>query len=202
MKTVDAKGKMCPVPLIMTKKALMEAGENEDLRVWVDNETSMKNVKRFLEDHQMTVLVNRVGDVWELMVNKTGEMKASVRAESYCSTDPGSFGAYVIAVQKDFLGDGDIELGKILLKAFINTLPDTDHKPATVIFLNSGIFMVMEGSPVLDAIKKLEQIEIEILVCGTCLDFYEKKEQLAVGKVSNMYDILDRLTKASKVVYT
>lgn len=201
MKIVDAKGKLCPVPLIMTKKALMEIGPNEELTVIVDNETSMKNVKRFLEDHQMKITVNERGNTWEIWVNKTGEMEASVQAEAYCTTSPQEDSSYVVAFQRDHMGDGDMELGKTLLKAFINTLPEADRRPETLIFLNAGVFMVTDSSPVLETLRKLEGAGTKIIACGTCLDFYQLKEKLAVGRISNMYEILETLSKTPKVIY-
>jgi selenium metabolism protein YedF len=92
-------------------------------------------------------------------------------------------------------------LGTILIKAFINTLPETTATPKTIIFLNSGIFLALKDSPVLDSLIKLEQSGVEILTCGTCLDYYKKKEELGVGNISNMYDILERLSQAGNVIY-
>jgi len=108
---------------------------------------------------------------------------------------------YVIAFQRDRLGDGDEELGKLLIKAFINTLADTPVKPAVLVFLNAGIFFTLKDSPVLDALKKLEQSGVKLLICGTCLNYFQKKEELAVGEVSNMIDIVATLSKAGHVLY-
>jgi len=201
MKTVDAKGKLCPVPLIMTKKAISEMEENETLKILIDNETSVKNVTRFLEEHGMKVFREKKGNIFELTVNKTGNIPESTKIENFCSVENAEISNYVIAVQRNRLGDGAEELGVLLLKAFINTLPDTTLKPKTIIFLNSGIFMALNDSPVLDALKKLEQSGVEILSCGTCLNYYKKEEELGVGKVSNMYDILERLSRAGNVIY-
>jgi selenium metabolism protein YedF len=87
------------------------------------------------------------------------------------------------------------------MQLFINTLPDIDHKPGTMVFLNSSIFLTLKDSPVLESLKKLENSGVKILVCGTCLDFFGKQEELAVGIVSNMYTIMDLMSKASKVLY-
>jgi selenium metabolism protein YedF len=201
MKTVDAKGKSCPVPLIMTKKAINETGENEDLKILIDNETSMINVTRFLEEHGMKVSVHQHGNTYELFVNKTSGIPEEVKAEEYCNSETPKKSNFVVALQRDHLGDGDNELGKILIKALINTLPDNNTLPKTVVFLNSGIFLALKDSPVLDALKVLEEVGVELLICGTCLDFYKKNEDLALGKVSNMYEILERLSTAGNVLY-
>ena len=201
MRTVDAKGKLCPMPLIMTKKAIDEIKENESLKILIDNDTSVKNVTRFLEEHGMKVNTEKNGNVYELIVNKTGDIPEGTKAEDYCSVEDAKLTNYVVAIQRNKLGDGAEELGTILIKGFINTLPEVTLKPKTIVFLNSGIFMALKDSPVIDSLKKLEDIGVEILSCGTCLDFYKKKEELGVGKISNMYDILERLSQAGNVIY-
>jgi len=201
MKTIDAKGKLCPTPLIMTKKALGEMAGDESLEVLIDNETSMKNVTRFLEDNGLKVQTEKRENVFHLFVNKTGEIPESTRVEDYCEVDLPKTSNVVIAIQRNRLGDGAEELGTLLIKAFINTLPEVSVKPKTLVFLNSGIFLAISDSPVLDSLKKLEINGTDILVCGTCLDYYQKKAELAVGRISNMYDILERLSQASHVIY-
>ncbi|MBE0637269.1 MAG: sulfurtransferase-like selenium metabolism protein YedF [Bacteroidales bacterium] len=201
MKTIDAKGKLCPTPLIMTKKALNEIAGDESLEVLIDNETSMKNVTRFLEDNGMKVLAEKKENVFHLFVNKTGVIPDSAKVEDYCEVDLSKTSNLVIGIQRNRLGDGAEELGTLLIKAFINTLPETTVKPKTLVFLNSGIFLAISDSPVLDSLRKLENTGTEILVCGTCLDYYQKKAELSVGKISNMYDILERLGQASHVIY-
>ena len=201
MKIVDAKGKLCPMPLIMTKKALSEIKENELLKILIDNDTSVKNVTRFLDEHGMKVHIVKVGIVSELTVSKTGIIPESVQVEDYCKIENSNTSNYIVAFQKNRLGDGAEELGNILIKAFINTLPETTLKPKSLIFLNSGIFLALKDSLVLDALKKLEQMGIEILVCGTCLDYYHKKQELEVGIISNMYDIIERLSQTGNIIY-
>lgn len=201
MKTVDAKGKQCPVPLIMAKKALEEIAVDETLEILIDNETSLKNVTRFMNDNGMKTNTQTREGVFHLYVNKTGEFSKQAKAEDYCEISTAGTSNYVIAFQRNFLGDGDPDLGKILLKAFINTLPEIENKPSKLLFLNSGIFLAMKDSYVLDSLKKLENEGLEILVCGTCLDFYKKKDEIGVGIVSNMYDILNRLSMAGSVIY-
>ena len=201
MKVVDARGELCPKPLIMTKKALVEIDENDSLEILIDNETSMKNVSRFLTDNGMEIKQELRGNVFHLFVGKTGEIPENAPVEEYCEVSFPSNKILVIAFQKELLGEGAEELGRILMKAFVNTLPEATNQPQSIVFLNSGIFLALKDSQVLDTLIKLEKNGVEILVCGTCLDYYQKKQELGVGKVSNMYDILERLTSASSVVY-
>lgn len=201
MKTVDAKGELCPKPLIMTKKALGEMGDNETLEVLIDNETSMKNVTRFLTDNGFTPSVRSEGNVFHVRVNKTGEIPESAPVEDYCEINHPQKSNYVVAFQRDRLGDGAEELGKILIKAFINTLPEATNQPKSLVFLNAGIFLALKNSPVIESLTKLERSGVKIFVCGTCLDYYGEKPNIGVGIVSNMYDILEQLSSASSVVY-
>jgi selenium metabolism protein YedF len=200
MRTVDAKGKLCPLPLIMTKKALTELQENESLDILLDNETSLSNVSHFLNEYKMQFIVEKQGKDITIHVNKTGIIPDNAKAEDFCVIPDNTNNNYIILIKSKYLGEGAEELGEILIKGFINTLPDIDNKPEKIIFLNSGIFLSLNDSPVLESLKKLENLGVEILICGTCLDYYKKKEQIGAGHISNMYDILDSLTKASKVI--
>ncbi|MHC1705355.1 MAG: sulfurtransferase-like selenium metabolism protein YedF [Tenuifilaceae bacterium] len=201
MRTVDAKGKLCPLPLIMTKKALSEIADNETLEILIDNETSLKNVTRFLHDHDIKTRVEKNGNEFTLFVSKTGLIPEDSVVEDYCELDQPIKTNLVIAFQSNRLGEGAEDLGNILIKAFVNTLPEISLRPKTLVFLNSGILLTLNDSLVLDSLKKLEENGVEILVCGTCLDYYNKKMDLGVGNISNMYDILERLTTASNVIY-
>jgi selenium metabolism protein YedF len=203
MKIVDAKGFSCPQPLIMTKQAIKEKAPEEALLVIVNNETSMKNVKRFLEDHQMVVRVTEKSGVFELHVGETTSIPESTIETDYCTIDSDSARPkqIVIVIQNNKMGSGADELGDILIKAFINTLPEVSLPSARIIFLNAGIHLACEGSAVLNSLQKLEAKGVKILCCGTCLDYYHKIEKLKVGTVSNMYEILELLIQADKVIY-
>ncbi len=215
MKTVDARGLKCPMPLILTKRALLETDQDERIEILIDNETSLANVSRFLKDHGITMDTVKEGGLYRINVRKTGVIGEVLGGEGevlggdgevlgveeYCGVSKETAGDYVVCVQKNIQGDGADEMGARLVQLFINTLPDIDRKPGTIVFLNSSVYFTLKDSPVLEPLKKLEESGIEILVCGTCLDFFQKKEELAVGLVSNMYEILDRMSKAPKVLY-
>ncbi len=201
MKIVDAKGQLCPKPLIMTKRALLEINESESLKVVVDNEIAFKNVVRYLEDNGMTTEHKRTNNIFEIFVNKEGDTFESTNVEEYCEVEPSNTSNFVIAFQNNKMGHGSDELGEILIKGFINTLPDATKTPKSLVFLNAGILLTTKDSPVIDALKKLEDKGVEILVCGTCLDYYNKMNELGVGIVSNMYEIIEKLSNTGKVIY-
>lgn len=106
----------------------------------------------------------------------------------------------VVLITSDRLGTGDRKLGKILMKAFLNTLWDVEPKPAKLLFINDGIRLTTEGSEVLETLHLLEKEGVQIFSCGTCLEYYHLKEKLKVGLVTNMYDNMNSLLSASKVI--
>jgi selenium metabolism protein YedF len=98
------------------------------------------------------------------------------------------------------MGRGDDELGRILARGFFHALGEVTPRPDTIIFFNSGVKLVVQGSPVLEDLQALCGQGIEILACGTCLGHFDLKDKLVVGEVSNMYSIAEALLSAGKVV--
>ncbi|MBD3315171.1 MAG: sulfurtransferase-like selenium metabolism protein YedF [Chitinivibrionales bacterium] len=196
--TVDAKGLACPKPLIMTKKKLTNLSPGGSMTVLIDNPTSKDNVVRFLKDNHAEVSVTAEGEVFMLHVTKREAELNRPEAENYCSPPQRP---HVVCVGGNQMGSGDKELGEILIKACINTIKEVSPLPAKVVFYNSGILLAINGSPVVNALKELEERGVSILVCGTCTNFYGKTDEVAVGTISNMYDILEALSSAGHVVY-
>lgn len=200
MKIIDVKGKNCPMPLIETKKALKEIGKDEALRIITDSETSVKNVTHYLEDNSMDVSTVKSGDAWEITVNKGDEDIENTQPEAYCSSPVEKDNSYVVVYAKDRLGEGSHELGNALAGAMINTMNEMDTLPTKIIFMNSGINLTIKGSFVLPQLKELEQKGVEMIICGTCLDYFDKMDDLAVGRISNMYEIMESMLNAGKVI--
>ena len=112
----------------------------------------------------------------------------------------GGAGPTVVCLATDRLGQGNEELGAILMKAFLNTLWDYERSPEKLILINNGVFLAAEGSDVLDALVLLEQKGVDILSCGTCLVFYGLKEKLRAGRISNMHEIVAAMMTAGRVI--
>lgn len=186
--TVDGRGKPCPQPVIMTKKVLEK--EPSELKVLVDNQTACQNVTRLAE--KMGYEVEVTGEKGEFSLHLSGQEKREREAATGTST--------VFLIASEALGRGEDELGKILSKAFFPTLTETIPRPQSLIFINTGVRFVVESSSVLDSLKSLVDLGVEILACGTCLDYLGLKGKVAVGTVSNMYDIVETLNTADKVV--
>lgn len=200
MKVIDVKGRKCPMPLIETKKALKDLGTDETLRVILDSETSVQNVTRYLKDNGILSEIQKKGNEYEITINSSGKEMELTETDSYCETPQITDKSYVVVFGKDRIGEGDNELGLVLAGSMLNTIKEYDVLPGKIIFLNAGINLVLKGAPALVHLNVLEKMGVEILTCGTCLNYFEKTDQLGIGKITNMYEILDSMVKAGKVV--
>jgi selenium metabolism protein YedF len=197
---IDCRGLACPQPVLETKKALEAPGADEIL-VRVDNLSSKENVRRFAESQGHQVSITEEKGVFELKIRrKKGEQKpesAGRKTEtSQCLAAPD----LVVFIDTDSLGRGSEELGRILMRSFLQTVGQSDVHPQKVILINSGVKLACEESEVLEDLQELSAKGTEILSCGTCLDFFGIKKKLSAGKVSNMYEILNSLAQAGKVI--
>jgi selenium metabolism protein YedF len=188
VKTIDARGLSCPKPVVKTKKALEE---NDEIEVLVDNEVAAQNVKK--------LGIKMGGNV--TMVKESEELYKLVITDFEKSNQKSKKGVKdkVIFVKSNLLGEGTKELGEILIKGFINTLNDIDPLPGKVIFMNSGVKLPCHNKEIINSLQKLEDKGVKILACGTCLDFYGIKDELQVGSISNMYEIVDSLNKGEVI---
>ncbi len=203
--TVDARGLACPQPVVLTAKAVVGAGQ---LTVIVDNAVAVENVTRFARSKGFAVEVSEKPDGIYLALRREG---ASVQGEGApvesaeepvisCAPSQSVAGATVVFVPSDSLGRGPAELGERLMGAFFHTLLEIEPKPDTIIFMNSGVKLVVEGSRALDDLRELAGKGVDILACGACLSYFELTEKLAVGRVSNMYEIATALLEAGRIV--
>jgi selenium metabolism protein YedF len=199
MKIIDVKGKQCPMPLIETKRALKESETGESFKVLMDNPTSAKNVRHFLKDNQVQFSEHQSDDIIELIVNGEGKDLEEVDEQAYCTTEKAPED-YVVFFSKDRIGEGSDELGEALAGALINTLKALNPLPSKIMFMNSGINLVVKGSLVLNDLKSLSEQGVDIIVCGTCLDYFGKMDDLVVGRVSNMLDIFENMKNAQRVL--
>lgn len=192
-KEVDARGQACPRPVIMTKKALDEIKEGVVTTI-VDNEVAKENVSKLAKSSGYEFQVQKGNDN-EYYIHIT---KGEVEEVNVCI--PNTFKDMTIAFSSNVMGKGSEELGKILIKSFIYALTESTPYPAALVFYNGGVQLTSEGSEVLDDLQKLADQGVEILSCGTCLDFYGLKEKLSVGSVTNMYTILEKLKNATNTI--
>lgn len=199
---IDARGLACPQPVILTKKALET---KDDIVVLVDNTTALENVKRFASNSGCSVdVTEETGGFFRLkIVKKPGTgIKEATEDGFTCETErpSPSKGPVVVVVTSDKMGIGNDELGSVLIRSFIHTLTEMENAPDTMIFYNGGVRLAVEGSTVLHDLKKLEDAGVRILVCGTCINYFGLTGKVQAGVVSNMYDIVDTLFRAVKIV--
>lgn len=201
MLTVNAIGDACPIPVVKTKKAIEALTADETVVVLVDNETALQNVTKAARTMGFEVQQETVSDKeFKITIQVVKGVAAPAKEASAACCCEGYKKNYVVAVSSDKMGEGSEELGKVLIKAFFFALTQQDELPGTIIFYNGGVKLSTEGSPVLEDLKNLAAQGVEVISCGTCLNFYQLSEKLAVGEVSNMYDIVEHLRKADVVV--
>ena len=195
-KTIDCRGLACPQPVIDTKNALQDA--TSPLRVIVDSEASCINVRRFAESQGAKVEVTERGGEFYLTIEPGGRQSTGAEPPPVCSPHPA--GNTVVYVSSAVMGRGDDELGAILMGAFLDTLSQFKNEISHAIFVNAGAKLAVEGSPVLEQLRQLEGLGVQVLVCGTCLNHFGIKDKLAVGSVSNMYAIIETLSRAGRII--
>lgn len=198
---VDARGLPCPQPVIRTKEAL-EQYKGEPLQVIVGSQESRDNVMRFLTHSGVEIdrVEEKSGEFYILTKKSEGTIQVETPKEVVsCDPQPTGIGT-TIFINKDRIGHGSDELGGNLIKAYIATIKELSVQPRTICFMNSGVKLTVKGAETLPYLKELEEKGIELLVCGTCLNYFNLKEQLSVGKISNMYDISETMLKSSKVI--
>ena len=197
--TIDARGKACPQPVLMTKQGL-ESLKEGILTVIVDDPTSRDNVERFARSQGCDVEIEQRKKAFFLNIVKGHPIEVSAGGPAGQKTAPSSEPNVVVYVSADHMGAGDQELGSILIRAFLKTLKGVSPKPKKLIFVNSGVKLTTEGSDAIGSIRELEAMNIDVLSCGTCLDYYRLKDKLKVGLVSNMFDIASSLMGADRMV--
>ncbi|MBS6400991.1 MAG: sulfurtransferase-like selenium metabolism protein YedF [Atopobiaceae bacterium] len=198
---VNALGDACPIPVVKTIKALAALGGAGTIETLVDNEVAVENLKRLASEKGCGVSVEKAAEKeWHVTfdVPEGLSVDAGEADDAQCLVPAKK--NLVIQVSSDAMGAGSDELGRNLMKAFIYAVTQQDELPATMLFYNGGAHLTCEGSPTLDDLKALAEQGVEILTCGTCLNHYGIADKLAVGEVTNMYVICQKLEQASNIV--
>lgn len=211
-KVLDARGWACPKPVLETKKALQT--ENA-LTVIVDNRAARENVSRLASKSGCQVQVEEKDDGVYLHIKREAEAPAQDRGrpESQKTRQPENRlsgtpafrssvrgGKLVLFIGSDIVGSGSDELGGILMRVFMHTFLEVEPRPETIIFMNNGVKLAVSDSPVLEDLQALADEGVEILICGTCLNYFGLTDKVAVGEISNAYTIAETLLQAGRVV--
>ena len=198
MKTIDTRGELCPKPLIKLKEALQDAKAGEELRVQTDNDTSLKNLVTYLNDQGVEPGVHSEGGVHTLLLTVPELDLTANDPAAYCSSDlPPD---YVVCIKGELMGEGDPELGKVLMETFVDNLKLQEHLPSHVVLYNSGVKLAMKSSPVCSSLAELEELGTRIMLCGTCIDHYGIQLDIGVGMISNMVVLTETLASAGHVL--
>ncbi|MDP0506899.1 MAG: sulfurtransferase-like selenium metabolism protein YedF [Fusobacterium sp. JB019] len=188
-KKVNAIGQVCPMPVIMTKKALKEMLTGE-LEVLVDNEIAKDNVEKMAKEMGHTYVDFKEEENFKIVITKLEEEKKEEKKEE----------KIVVVLASDIMGEGDKELGDVLIKGFIYSLTEMEILPKTILMYNKGVMLSTINDNTVEDLKKLEAMGVEILSCGTCVNYYGVQDKLKVGSLTNMYTIVERQMKATKIL--
>ena len=187
---IDAGGKQCPIPVIMAKKEL-EAGE-QDVEIIVDGPTQVGNLERLGDALGRKATSEAFGDKFLVKFANGETIKGAQVAEA---------DTYAVFFNTNAIGTNNSELGGNLAKMAIFTLSESERVPSYVLFMNEGVKLPAGDEPqIIENLNTLIEKGTQVLVCGTCLNFYGIKDDLKVGTVSNMYDILGAMQEVSKVI--
>jgi len=202
MRIVDTKGHLCPAPLIAAKKALKETAGGESFILLTDNQTSFDNLSRFLKDNKADFQVSESESIWTLTITKTTGEVALTNPEDYCAPSISHFekGNYVVVISSDKMGEGDEELGHLLMANFIKALKDLDELPSRMVFYNNGVKLATKSSPVIEHLRDLEKMGVELMLCATCISHYSLESVVGAGTVSNMYTITEVMASAGNII--
>ena len=212
-KTIDARGLTCPLPVINAKKAAEEMGQEGILTVLVDTEIAVQNLQKFAaqkgytasgekeaeKEYRVVIDVSGAGSTPEISESDAHDKSAESTGAAGCGPDMRRTGM-VVVLSADMMGTGDDALGKTLMKSFVFALTKQDVLPETVLCYNRGAYLSCKGSESLADLKALEAEGVSIMTCGTCLDYYGLKDELGVGSVTNMYEIVEVMEKAVTVI--
>ncbi len=206
-KIVDARGLACPLPVINAKKAMGEFREDGILTVLVDNEIALQNLQKFASQRGLEASGEKKAEkkyqvtiqVAAGVSDSAGDREEKAEIPETDDRDNKKKGL-VVVLSANVMGSGDVKLGTALMKAFVFALTKQDILPETILCYNSGAYLTCQGSDSLEDFKALETEGVRVMTCGTCLDFYGLKEQLAVGSVTNMYEIVEIMEGAKNLV--
>jgi len=197
---LNCVGDICPVPVIKTKKALVGADtlQFQGLEILVDNEIAVQNISKFLNSTGCSFSTAKEGEHFLLVISG---MDGSVpSANTVGNNQPSISGNTVVIISSEFMGAGDDALGKILIKGFIFALTQLETLPQAVIFYNSGVRLALKTSESVKDLQYLYEQGVNVLACGTCLNHFNALSDLAVGEVTDMYNIVNLTQQAGRII--
>lgn len=200
MITVNALGDACPIPVVKTKNAIKELAGAGSVETFVDNEIAVQNLTKMANQKGYEVKSEKLEEQKYRVVMQIGEVEENSEEEREVCIPDGRKKKTVVVISSNKMGEGNDELGQVLIKGFIYALTQQEELPETMLFYNGGAKLTCKGSTALEDLKSLEAQGVEIMTCGTCLNFYGLEEKLQVGTVTNMYAIAETMMQADLIV--
>lgn len=202
---VNALGDACPIPVVKTKNAIKELKGSGQVETLVDNEIAVQNLAKMANQKGYQIFSEKIREgefrvVMTVSSDIPDEQALDLRPEEPVTCLPDAGKNITVVISSDKMGEGSDELGKALLKGFIFALSQQDELPSVILLYNGGARMSTEGSQALEDLRSMEARGVEILTCGTCLNHYGLTEKLAVGSVTNMYAIVEKMMQASMII--
>lgn len=201
---VDCRGMLCPLPLIETKKAIKSAKKGGAIKVIIDNDTSLSNLKRYLSDNGIVANYSIEEGSHTLTFTVLGKKHPISKPENYCIHEPKPENKpvkdYIVVLKSNTMGKGDDTLGEMLMKGFLSSIPELDSLPKEVICYNSAVKLAIEGTATVRNLEKLIELGVRITLCGTCVDFFNLNDSIKIGEISNMYYIANTILNANYVL--
>jgi selenium metabolism protein YedF len=192
METLDCRGQQCPQPVVQTRQRML-AQPARALKILVDDDVARDNVARLAKSLGYAASINQSEKTFEISLTPGEAPEKAVAAGT-------NSGPTILFIASDEMGNGDAKLGQILMKNFIFTLIESDTTPDAIYFVNNGVKLTVGGSDVIEALEKLANHGVDIASCGLCLEFFRVKETLAVGRISNMLELINALEGAGNVI--
>lgn len=190
MLKVDAMGKVCPIPVIETKRALKSEEGKDGVTVLVDNEIATQNLKKMADQMKLTSEVKKLGErQYEVVIGALNGAEVEIDEVEVSASESG----YIVAIGSEEMGGGERELGLKLMNSFIYSLTEQDTLPKAILFFNGGVKVITENEKAIEDLKKLKEAGVEVLSCGLCLNYYNLTEKLTVGEITNMYKIVEMM---------
>lgn len=197
---VNAMSDQCPIPVVKTMKAIAAMAEAGTVEIHVDYEVPVQNLTRFAKDRNLPVASEKIDDKHYVVRMEVADPKAASGKEEQPGCIPDLRGDTVIAIASECMGNGADDLGATLMKGFLYAVSQQEELPRTILFYNSGAKLTAEGAVTVEDLKSMEAQGVEILTCGTCANFFGLEGKQAVGSITNMYVIVEKLTSAAKVI--
>jgi selenium metabolism protein YedF len=192
METLDCRGQQCPQPVVQTRQMMLTQPVSP-LKVLVDDTVARDNVVRLANKLGYAVEINPIDSTFEIKLTPgVSPEKPAVHATSS--------GPTIIFIGSDQMGHGDPKLGQILMKNFIFTLTESDVTPDAIYCVNNGVKLTIGGSDVIEPLAELANRGVDIASCGLCLEFFDAKDSLAVGRISNMLELVNALQYAGNLI--